>query len=452
MRRSFVAIAATIVTAIAGGTLVLVSLTPSADIAALQSPLPSTTAPSRDPAPIAERAADFRVPFSYVVPTGLRLEPGPEHGHTHFERRLPPVAGSAGSAGLIVQAIGGGRADNCVSASLPLPINVSPEVRAQEVLEYLRSAPGLIVSEPAPVKVGRLFAMEVRVTTPAASPDCPEFHLWAEGGPDPLPPSADLRMIVLSGVPEPVVLTVYGEDRNPTWDEAADNLIGSIEFDPAESWPAGASAPQPWTGIVRAEPEGEPAILPMPKRNRGYDLRITDATDGVTAASLGLVDIVEVETDAPCYRKPLCANFTVAGDVPTEPMADPRSTLVGYGLVIDRQGDGIADLQVGVDNAYGLTRSWKTDLHSGATESSPNSGNTWVPWLKGGGSSFPPFTPPDHTPQDGYLGVGWWLNITEPLADPALNFYVFAAAIRDGRIVAVDFAPDHGWLAAASPQ
>jgi hypothetical protein len=270
-------------------------------------------------------------------------------------------------------------------------------------------------------------------------------------------------MIALEVGGEHVVVTVYGEADNPWWASMASELVDSIRFDRIRSLPAGSRTPQPWTGLVRDEPTGEPVIVHGESPTPSADPRITDEKGDGMIGSSGLVDIVGVDVQAPCIGLALCANFTVAGDLPQERIGDPLDTLVAYGLVIDRQGDGMADLQAGIDNAFGHRRTWRTDLRAGETVSRSHwqlpdgSVDAGVPWVKGGYSNYAPYPDPSDVPDSfpdesahsGWVGVSHWLRIVEELPDPVLNFYVFAAAIRDGKVVAVDYAPDAGWLTAA---
>jgi hypothetical protein len=337
------------------------------------------------------------------------------------------------------------------------------DVNSQSMTEYLRGVPGLTVSPDgrARVHIGSadygndpLFGEQMRVKA-QATPGCPEIYLWAEGGPEPLPTDTTLRLVTLQVGGEHVVLTVYGEADNPWWATMATELVESIRFDRIRSQPAEPRTPQPWTGTIRVEPDGEPLIVKATRPTPADNLRITDGSDGAIDGSLGLVDIVSVDPRAPCGLA-ACAKIRVAHDIGQEPRGDPQSLLVAYGLVIDRHGDGAPDLQVGVDNANGHRRTWRTDLHSSETASGngwtlrDTSVSAWVPGLYSGGvPRIPRRLDPDETRRDAWVGVSHWLRIVEELPDPALNFYTFAAAIRDGKVVAVDYAPDVGWLTAA---
>ena len=68
-------------------------------------------------------------------------------------------------------------------------------------------------------------------------------------------------------------------------------------------------------------------------------------------------------------------NNAVVVYVPGAPDVDPTEQWIAYGLVVDDDGDGIADRRFGMDNIPGPAkdlphRAWITDLHTGRTESS----------------------------------------------------------------------------------
>ena len=64
------------------------------------------------------------------------------------------------------------------------------------------------------------------------------------------------------------------------------------------------------------------------------------------------------------------------GRVSDPPVAvDPRQLWIAYGVVVDTDGDGVPDWRYGVDNVpldktdSQPDRSWRTDLHTGRTDS-----------------------------------------------------------------------------------
>jgi hypothetical protein len=454
MNRSIVRLAVVLAIGALGCTSAPVSPPATTPVASMP---PAT--PSVAPRQTHWQASEFRWPFRFTLPSDTRFEYGPDFGPTYFEIRMPAAAEAGTPAGLIVQAVGAGRTNPCAAGSLPLPIDVSPP----SMIEYLRGVPGLTVSPDGQTRVhignadygdDPLFGEQMRVKA-QATPGCPELYPWAEGGPEPLPAGTPLRMITLQVGGEHVVVTVYGEADNPWWATMAGELVDSIRFSRIRSQPRESRTPHPWTGIIRVEPGGEPLIVKGTRPTPSENLQIIDGADGAIDGSLGLVDIVNVDPRAPCGLA-ACARIHVAHEIGQAPRGEPRRLLVAYGLVIDRQGDGIPDLQVGVDNANGHRRTWRTDLHSAETASgngwsvADTSVRAWVPGLYSGGFPRIPIRPgPEETRRDAWVGVSHWLRIVEKLADPALNFYVFAAAIRDGKIVAVDYAPDVGWLTAA---
>ena len=176
-----------------------------------------------------ERAAGFLVPLSYVVPSGPAFAPGPDYGSSYFELRSPAFAEAGTPSGLIIQAIGGGRADPCDGSSSPdvVPIASGP----QAVLDYLRTIPGLDVTGDQATTLGGLPAVQAMVETQPAAVSCSDLHPWASGGPESLPAATVLRLVVVDVDGQHLVLTVYGESTNPAWDVLADRLVESIRFE-----------------------------------------------------------------------------------------------------------------------------------------------------------------------------------------------------------------------------
>ena len=127
--------------------------------------------------------------------------------------------------------------------------------------------------------------------------------------------------------------------------------------------------------------------------------------------------------------------FDIAGGAEA-PLSDPTTEWVAYGLIVDNDGDGVADAQAGIDNAFDGPRAWWTNLDTGETVANEGmwlsdlSVDGHVPWLE------EPTTAPLHG----------WVGVDESLADPLLHFYMWAAVIRDGQVVSTDFAPDVSWL------
>ena len=140
-----------------------------------------------------------------------------------------------------------------------------------------------------------------------------------------------------------------------------------------------------------------------------------------------------------CYSLAICVYFDI--DARTErPLREPQTNWVAYGLVIDRDGDGIADVEAGIDNVLDGPRTWRRDLHTGEVD-------TWA------GTSLRDRSVDLHLPWLGpWIGdmsgesMSGWVGVDGDLAHPSLNFYLWAAVIRDGEIVSTDFAPDAGWL------
>jgi hypothetical protein len=131
-------------------------------------------------------------------------------------------------------------------------------------------------------------------------------------------------------------------------------------------------------------------------------------------------------------RPPLAANL--------EP-----GQLIAYGLVLDTTGDGVADYVIGIDNdapKQGDFHVWVTDLATGETDEQI-----------GGPYGFPIefFHPDERGPGDGpstRTMVFSFFRSTAPsdLIPARVRWYAWASAARGGEVVAMDYAPDAGWM------
>jgi hypothetical protein len=129
------------------------------------------------------------------------------------------------------------------------------------------------------------------------------------------------------------------------------------------------------------------------------------------------------------------------------PDVDPTEQWIAYGIVADTDRDGVPDWRYGTDNASDATggerswaahHRWRTDLHTGQTES-----------VVGDLPSLPSETMFYGGP--GRLVFGGYAAGVGPVGGLPERFYAWASVIEDGRVVATDYAPDVGWLE-PSPQ
>jgi hypothetical protein len=224
-----------------------------------------------------------------------------------------------------------------------------------------------------------------------------------------------------------------------------------------------ASLGEDWPAPVRTEPAGPAIVLPILHKtvvegtncpgDCGYTSTFgdyVDPTGDTGSAVFPWVDIRGVR---------FCGTACLTTDLVTHdrPVVDPVEQWMAYGVVFDTDRDGIADWRYGVDNLPidpsgwagnrdselmardGLAkgeaphRAWRTDLQTGRTESAAGPpyggvGETyfdtfWTRWGFGGDSP------------GGHVGMTF-----------DVPFYVWASEIKDGRVVATDYAPDVGWL------
>jgi hypothetical protein len=191
-----------------------------------QRPTQRPPSASPTPRPNEEGSGNFVVPFTYVLPEGAEFDYGTRDA-TYFEIRIPAAWEAGHGAGVIVQAIGGGRVDPCDPESPYLPISPGP----QAVIDYLKTVPDMTVADESAASVGDLPAFQARVTAGTETPTCQEIWPWVaatEAFTD-IPRQIVVRIVAVD-VGEHVVFTVFGEDTNPGWAEMAEELIDSFRF------------------------------------------------------------------------------------------------------------------------------------------------------------------------------------------------------------------------------
>jgi hypothetical protein len=198
----------------------------------------------------------------------------------------------------------------------------------------------------------------------------------------------------------------------------------------ALTWSA-ASLEQDWPAPVRAEPGGPPTIVPddggsAPDAADYESPAYHDPVGDVGSSAPSWVDIGTVTMGSSTI-----IFVDLAQTIPS-PVPEPADAWIAYGLVLDSDGDGVADVRLGIDNlpADGGHRAWRTDLHTGRTESAVGAPYGYV-----GDLYFDTFYPGESGPAMRFSGGG-----------ARAGYYVWASVIEDGRIVATDYAPDAGWL------
>jgi hypothetical protein len=233
-----------------------------------------------------------------------------------------------------------------------------------------------------------------------------------------------------------------------------------------------------WPAPVRTEPAGPATIVPISDRYQ-------DPASDTESGAFPWTDIHAVGFGH---------NNAVVVYVPGAPAVDPTEQWIAYGLVVDDDGDGVADRRFGMDNIPGFAsdwhqhRAWITDLHTGRTESSVLNADDYTESPQGivktpvvgdtrYGASFParqtetakgPSCRPARHPGPSHpygnpppwmrglapalLGFGGGGDVAgqpvqkqKPDTKPA-RFYAWASVIVDGRVMATDYAPDAGWL------
>jgi hypothetical protein len=211
------AINALVVVAIAIAGAYLLGRAPAPDVGG-ESPSPVST-----PAGV-RSALDFDRPFDYVIPArrGLVLVDASSEVYI-FE-----VGGNTGNDQTIaVRLVRSGHINPCSPSEGTRQLASAPGA----IIEYLRSIPGLDVSEATETIVDGRAALSVDVV---ANPEdgCPEIYIWPDA-PLPfttmVPPGHTTRMIATDVDGANVVVVIVAEDL-AAWLPTATEFVESLDF------------------------------------------------------------------------------------------------------------------------------------------------------------------------------------------------------------------------------
>jgi hypothetical protein len=201
---------------------------------------------------------------------------------------------------------------------------------------------------------------------------------------------------------------------------------------PAAPQPSGVSAspssPSDWPGPLHRDG-------PMP----------TVSVDGWTEhpdAAVGGIDIVDVLQN----QQRLSWSLELRQAPPRASTLDRKRAVIEYGLVVDSDGDRVADCQIGINNdapRRGDYRVWVTNLRTGVTDE-----RVGPPY------GYPvEFVHPDEDVVDpvSLVPTMRFVFLAAPLPcesfERATGVYAWASITDAGRVVAWDVAPDAAWLA-----
>jgi len=199
------------------------------------------------------------------------------------------------------------------------------------------------------------------------------------------------------------------------------------------SLPSPAPQQLEWTGPLRPESDAMPLVAMAGSV-------WTDRQD----AEVEWIDIVKVRYGGGPQRR---WDLELAGTPPRALTLDPARRVIEYGVVLDGDGDGVADCQIGINNDApepGDFRVWVTNLRTGDTDE-----QVGPPY------GYPiDFSHPDEqaadppTMQNPPTMRFFFLSGSAPcdLSPGPVRFYAWASLTESGRVTAWDYAPDAAWL------
>ena len=197
-----------------------------------------------------------------------------------------------------------------------------------------------------------------------------------------------------------------------------------------------------WPGPIRVEPASGSANVPVEIDMAASDslyFHDQEGDIGDAPSWLDITTVVVMGAESGYGGDSVGVGFDLAGNLPS-PIPDPNEQWIAYGLVVDVDGDGVADVRIGMAN-FSTTakehRVWRTDLATG--ETSHKAGPPYGAVGNFGIDSYYPF-PENHRWGDGWAVIGWLPD------ERNFRFYIWASQIENAEIIATDFAPDQGWI------
>ncbi len=194
-----------------------------------------------------------------------------------------------------------------------------------------------------------------------------------------------------------------------------------------------------WPAPVRREPAGGASVVPMPPT-------YVDPAGDTGSEVFPCIDIRDMTVDTYDVSLNLVAN--------PQPDVDPSKAWIAYGVVVDEDRDGVPDWRYGIDNSPRTAgdeqdhhRAWRTNLHTGGTESAAGSAE----FGKVGEVFFSTRYPARASGADARFSFGDRFDVTgggivTKGVKVDVPLYAWASVIVDCRVVATDYAPDAGWL------
>ena len=195
-----------------------------------------------------------------------------------------------------------------------------------------------------------------------------------------------------------------------------------------------------WTGPLRPEAATMPSIVMGANSTEGFAW--TDGQD----TSLPWIDIGEVRAGSSSRR--LQWSLELSGTPPRASTLDPTERLIESGVVLDAEGDGVADCLVGINNDApepGDFRVWVTNLGTGATAE-----QIGAPYGKPIDFSHPD----EQSSSPRTMNFFFLFGSAAPceLSAGTVRFYAWASVTDAGQVTAWDYAPDAAWLVAPHPE
>lgn len=214
--------------------------------------------------------------------------------------------------------------------------------------------------------------------------------------------------------------------------------IGPPAVPEATPTPSVLVGPLAWTGPVRTESEAAEVHV-MELSEDPFELAWRDGPD----AAVSWADITNIRLSA---EGPSHWRFDLAGWPPVAAEIDRAETVIAYGLVLETNGDGVADYVVGIDNdapRRGDLRVWVTDLATGDTDEHVGAPYGLPVEFSHPGEQFR--GDPLVTPQMEFVFIP---GTSPPGVTRGTRFYAWASVTEGDEVVAWDYAPDAAWLRA----
>jgi hypothetical protein len=205
----------------------------------------------------------------------------------------------------------------------------------------------------------------------------------------------------------------------------------------ATAQPSSLQPTRSWTGPIQSGASAMP-VIPMDAGRLCISEGPGRYWDDPVDAQAGLADITQTRWRRSGVGEESRWSIDLAAPPPAPSEVDADTTQIQYGLVLETNGDGTPDYEIGISSSSGdgPLRVWLSDLATGTTVE--ENGPTY-------GTPIEFVYPDEQEFRSGTMHL-WFRGQRPEDLDDGDRYYAWSSYSENGSVVAWDYAPDYGWL------